>query len=396
MSNTTPIKYANSKWLSTITAVILFSIIILHGCKPKVETPTDLAGKQALLKSKKEQVAQLKTEIEQLRDEIAEISPEKIRRTVKVTTQKTEIKDFDRYVSIQASVQPDDVVMVSSETGGRLLRVNVKEGQSVRRGQLIASVDLQSLEKQIVELETSLDLAKTIYERQKRLWDQNIGSEIQYLESKNNKERLEKSLETLRHNLSKRNVYSPISGVVNMELLQQGEMASPGLPIVQLLSTSKVKVVADLPESYLGTIKKGDRVSVYFPALDKEIMEKISLIGRTIDPSNRTFKIEIDVKNPKGELKPNLLAEVKVNDFSAKDVITVPIEIIQDDVSGNKFLYVAANSDSLLVAEKVIVQTGESHDGVAIISEGLKAGTSIIIEGARNVSQGDLLEIINQ
>jgi RND family efflux transporter MFP subunit len=293
---------------------------------------------------------------------------------------------------VQASVLSDVEVFVSSETGGRLLSVRVKEGQYVKKGQLIAKVDLKSLSDQKAELETSMALAKDVYDRQKRLWDKNIGSEIQYLQAENNYQRLQKSLNTLETQIAKANIYSPISGVVDKEFLKAGEIASPGAPIVQLFNPNKLKISADVPETYLGKIKRGDNVDINFPAIGKQIKKTISLMGRTIDPNNRTFKVEMVTSSEGGALKPNLLAELMFNDYTKKDAIVVPLEIVQEEVSGRKYVFVAVTKDGKDVAQKSYVKIGEGYEGDIIIEEGLNAGDQIIIDGARSVANGDLIK----
>ena len=282
----------------------------------------------------------------------------------------------------------NDIVNAGSELGGRIIKLAVKEGQNVRKGQLIASVDAESLEKQREEVVKALDLATDVFERQKRLWEQNIGSEVQYLQAKNNKERTEKSLQTLEAQLKKRNVYAPINGIVEMLMTKEGEMTAPGTPIVQLLNVSKVKVVTDVPETYLGKIKTGDQITVSFPALGKETIQKVNLIGSTIDPANRTFKIEIWMDNPDGALKPNLLSLVKVNDLTIKDALTIPVDLVQQEVSGQKYVYLIKGDAENTVASKVYIETGESADGKIVITSGLSKGDRIIVKGARNVAEG--------
>lgn len=371
---------------------ILGAVIMIASCTPKEST----SEKQTLLASKKEQLAKKKTalktlegEIDLLKKEIAELEPAREKAPVLITTETVETEDFKRYTQVQASVLSDDQVFVSSETGGRLLSVKVKEGQYVKRGQLIATVDLKSLSDQKAELETSMSLAKDVYDRQKRLWDQNIGSEVQFLQAKNNYERLEKSLTTLNTQLAKANIYSPITGVVDKEFLKAGEIAAPGAPIVQLFNPNKLIIAADVPESYLGKIKRGDKVEINFPAINKEVTKTISLLGRTIDPSNRTFKVEVNTSNEGGALKPNLLAELKFNDYTKKEAIIVPLEIVQEEVSGKKYVYTAGKKEGKDVAMKSYVTIGEGYQGNIIIEEGLKAGDQIIIDGARSVANGD-------
>ena len=367
---------------------------LFAGCAE--ENPQDLTSLKASLKTKKAELKKLTKEIDSISIKIEKLEPSKdINRTL-VTTQIVDRVDFKSFATIQATVKSDDIVMASSEIGGRLLNVTVKEGQNVDKGQLIAITDLVSVDKQIAELETSLELAITTYERQKRLWDQNVGSEMQYLQAKNNKERLERSLETIRHQKTKAKVYAPISGVVDHVFLKAGELAGPGAPIAQILNTQKVKVVADVPESYLNKIKKGEAVTVQFPAIDKEFQSKVTLIGRTINPSNRTFTVEIDLQNKNRMLKPNLLAVMLINDNAQEDVISIPIELVQQEVSGRSYVFIKDENNEGLYAKKVIVETGLSYDGNIIITSGLKGGEDMIVTGARGLANNEQIKIINQ
>ncbi len=376
----------------------LFSISIclalLAGCSQPAEKPTDLAGLQKLVKEKKTSLKSLEKEIAELEADIEKLDTtrrEKPRRLV--TTQLVERGEFKRFVEIQGSVQAGDVVYASSETGGRIIQLNAKEGQQVRKGQLIARTDLESVNKQISELETALSLATEVYDRQKRLWDQNIGSEIQYLQAKNNKERLEKSLETLKHQLTKGSVYAPISGVVDMVLLENGEVAAPGSPIVQILNSSTVKVVAAVPETYLKSVRRGERVKVKFPALDREVEARVSLIGSSINPANRTFSVEVQVPNRDRVLKPNLLSIMMINDLTEKNVVMIPLELVQQEVSGKDYVFVKSNSAEGPVASKTYVRTSESYEGKIIITEGLKGGEEIIVDGARGLAEQEPIQV---
>lgn len=380
------------KYLSPILLIALLAL----ACQPEAPYPTDLKGRQALLKEKKKELRALEKLIGKLEFEIDSINPDKNKEKPRalVTTQVVERKNFERYIDIQSNVQSDDVVMASSETGGRLLNVNVKEGAYVKRGQLIAKVDMESINKQIDELNKAMELAEDVYDRQKRLWDQNIGSEIQYLQAKNNKERLDKSLETAKFQLTKANVYAPISGVVDMVFLKTGEMASPGGPIVQLLSIGQVKVVANVPEKYLTAVKRGQMVDIKFPSLDREMRARVSLIGSSINPANRTFKVEVNVPNRDGLLKPNLLASMLVSDYKKEDAIVIPLELVQQEVSGRSYVYVKGVGGEGDHAKKVYVETGESYNGEIIITSGLKGKEELIVDGARGLANNELIKII--
>lgn len=375
-------------------AIVLASVIAL-GCADKSqEIPEDLAGKRAFLSEKKKELQSLENTINKVSNQITALEPPKVKKAVQVESQILKAREFKRYIEVQAQIAADDVVNASSDIGGRIVSMSVKEGQRVSKGQVIATTDMATMETQIAEIQTSLSLATTIYERQAKLWKQNIGSELQFLEAKTNKERLERSLETLRSQINKKNVYAPISGIVDKEFLSQGETAGPGMPIVQIMNTSKVKIVADLQESLLSAIKKGDLVEVYFPALDKTSSHKITMVGRTIDPANRTFRIEMSTSSMSGQLKPNLMAQAKINDLTQDDAVMIPIGVIQQDVQGNKFIYRVKESNGKKSAEKVLIEIGESNGDEAIVLVGLQEGDELITEGSTNIVENDPITVI--
>ncbi len=371
--------------------------LIFASCEaevPEGELPASLDDKKTLLREKRIALKGLSDEIKTLEDAIAAQDPDSQDAGVLVATAKVEKSDFAGYVVLQGSVMAEDLTDATAEIGGRILQLQVKEGQTVRRGQLIAVLDVEGYRKQREELETGLSLANDVYERQKRLWDQNIGSEIQFLQAKNSKERMEKSLATLDLQLSKNKVYAPISGVVERVVLQSGELAGPGVPIVQILNTSELKLAADVPENYIRSVSRGEQVEVAIPALGIERTLPVSLIGKTVDPANRTFKVEVKLPaNP--DLKPNLLAEMKIKEFVAKDVVTISMDWVQQEVGGKRFVFVLdENEDGDVIARKHYVKIGKSYDGKVIITEGLVGGEQLITEGSRDLSDGQLIKII--
>jgi len=377
---------------------IITTLLIVIGfasCQPDAAWPDDLEGKQTLLSEKKKEVRALESDIKNLKKEIEDLKPKKDKKRRLVSTKEIEKKDFQKFLNAQGSIVAENVVKVSSDMGGRLVNIYAKEGDYVRKGKLLAKVDLESFNKQGAELEKSLELANTTYERQKRLWDQNIGSEMQYLQAKNNKERLEKSLESISYQSSRANVYAPMSGYIDREYMQKGEIAAPGMPILQILNSSKLKAVADLPERYLGKIKKGDRVELNIPALDEKIFGRVDLIGRSIDPANRTFKTEVSISNKSGTLKPNLLVEMMINDYTEKEAIVVPLSLVQDEIGGRKFIFVSETGVDGTMAVKKYVTPGESYDAEIIILEGLSGNETLIIDGARNLVDNELITIEN-
>jgi len=388
---------------------ILFSVAL--ACKEQENEILDTSVEdiQAMTAEEKATFAtELKTRKKEARDLIKENEDHVLRadsllaiadpssvaeRVVLVHTDTVEMGAFQRLLEVQGAVAADNEVMLSPEVGGRLLQVNAKEGQRVRKGQLLARVNMESITKQKAELQTALTLATDIYEKQKRLWDQNIGSEIQFLEAKNNKERLEKSLETLDFEMTKANVYAPISGVVQELYLESGETVVPGAPILKILNDRSLVVKAALPEQLLPRVKRGDYVDVVIPALEYEKRHRVTFISSVIDNINRTFDIEVDIQNTSGLLKPNLLATMTVVEEQIEDVITIPVNLVQEEVGGRKYVYTLQEKDDQKRAKKQYVVTGPSQDQTVIIEDGLLADDVILTTGSRSATDGVLLKL---
>ncbi len=371
---------------------LLTTLIIISCGSPQSTTkelPTDLEGLRTLLSEKKTEMRTLTNEIKELNAKVDKLAPPSKKKKTNVKSAIVATSTFQSKAKIQGAVMSDKFASATSETGGRITSLLVDEGDFVSQGQLIATVDLSTIENQKTEIQTSLSLAKNVFERQERLWKQNIGSELQYLEAKNTVERLEKSLTTIQSTIAKKNVTAPITGVIDRKILSQGELAGPGVPIVQILNTNSLKIVADVPETYLTSTKRGQSVDIYFPALDKKITKKISMVGRSIDPSNRTYKVEINTSSLGNSLKPNLLAEVEFVEQTLKNVIVISPSIIKDEVSGKK--YVFTNNDGK--ARKNYIETGESNDENIVILSGLEAGQEVITEGGFLLTDGDLINI---
>lgn len=379
--------------------VISLSMLILAACGTQ-EAPAgkgfDISEKRALLQAKRSELTQLTEEISRLEKEIEIMDPNvKNARRKLVTTGPVKRQNFARYIKIQGAVEAEDLVEVAAETGGRIIKVFVREGEQVKKGDVLVELDLEQLDKQIAELETSLELAHTVFERQSRLWEQQIGSEIQYLQAKNNVDRLEKGLETLRFQRAKSTIYAPSAGVVDRVILQSGELAAPGVPILQILDLSRLKVVASVPENYLGVINRGDRVRVEFPALQKETEASVKMIGNMINPANRTFEVEATLQNRDKLLKPNLLANVLIREYYAENRITLPLELVQQEIDGREFVMVKDETPLGAVAGKKYVSTGQNYEGTMEILEGLDGTETIILEGARGLKDQEPITVFN-
>ena len=373
---------------------LLFVVIFLAACGGGEEEVQDLASMKAEMQEKRTVMKTLKSEMEALAAKIDEADTT-VKRDMRalVTTSALSRKTFTRYIEIQGSVQAETTVKVSSETGGRLTMFNLSEGDYVKKGQLIAKVDMEGVNKQIAELQTRLSLARDVFTRQKSLWDQNIGSEIQFLQTKNNVEALEKSIETVSFQLTKANVYSPASGMVNMTFTDNGEVIAPGMPLFDILNLGEIKIVSDVPEIYLTSIRKGETVKIKIPALGEERSGRITLIGTAVNPNNRTFKVEIKLSNAGKKLIPNLLTSIMVKDYTATNAIVLTDNLIQQEVSGKSYVFVKAKGDESDIAKKIYVELGETYEGETEIKSGLKGTETIIVEGARGLVENEAIKV---
>ena len=379
--------------------LVFIGCVVFASCRVKDNSleALDVEGKRALVKEKREAIRQLEAEIDQLNQEIVEIDSVQVELSKSVSAIPIVKEEFERHVDIQGRIISDDFVNVVAEVPGRIVEIKFSEGDWVQKGQLVARLDLESIKKQIDEVQISLSLAEDIFQRQERLWNQKIGSEVQYLQAKNNKERLEKSLESLNFQLSRSNIYAPISGVVDREFLKTGEVSSPGMPIIQLLNTSKVKVEADLPERYLAIVKRGMSVKLTFPSINEQMEGRVHLLGRSIDEANRTLKVEIRPLRRNELLKPNLLTEIRMLELRLEDVIAVPAEYVLQEVDGTEYVYLVEEGDgNKLRASKRYVETGETSEGRIVIVSGLEGGETMVAKGSRNVSDGELLEVLTE
>lgn len=379
-------------WLS-----LLALLLLLAACENSQNEGPSLATVSAIqsqLKAKKDTLRMLAQEVEMLEDSLIRLDPSFAPKLPLVSFEKLSAQAFESYTSVLATVLAAEIAMVTSEIPGQILRMGAKEGDVVQKGQLIAVLNVESTETQKAELKTAMELARTVYERQKRLWEQNIGSELQYLEAKNAYERLEKQLENIEIAARKANVYAPISGTVDRVMMRSGENAMPGAPIISIISTGDLNIVADAPEGLLTKVKKGDRLKVNIPTLELSFSAPVKRIGRTIDPANRTFEVEIAVPAQyRAQLKTNLLAEVEILDFSSKELLVLSQNYIQQEVNGQRYVFTVQDQDDQTLAVKSYITTGRTYNNKAIIEEGLQAGDRIITQGGRGLTNGQAIAI---
>lgn len=303
---------------------------------------------------------------------------------------------FNHYLELQANVQTKENILLNAEFGGILQQVYVTEGQMVAKGQTLGKIDDGGLSSQLAQMETQAALAKTTFERQQNLWNQKIGSEIQFLQAKTNYNAQLKAVAQMKSQLAKTVIRAPFSGTIDDIVTEKGSVVAPGTPIMRIVSLNNMYLEAEVPEKNIGSVKKGSDVIVKFPILNESMNTKISQVSNYINPENRSFNIQIAVPNKNGKIKPNLTSKIQIKDYANPKVITVPISIVSENAEGEQYLYIAENVDKNgnAVAKKVIIKTGQSQDGLVEIIEGIKDGDQIINEGARSVKDGQKVSII--
>lgn len=339
--------------------------------------------------------ATIKEELAQIEKALETLNPAE-KKEILVTTAMVKDTLFNHFVEIQGSVETKQNVLVYPEYQGTLLRVNVKKGQRVSKGQTLARIDDGGLGSQVAQLETQEALAKTTFERQQRLWNQKIGSEIQFLQAKTQYESAQNMVKQMKSQLGRTVVKAPFSGVIDDVITEQGTVVAPGMPLFRIINLSNMYVSAEVPETYLKTIQKGKNVSVYFPVLNETVETTIRQAGDYINPANRSFPIEIDVPNKKGNIKPNLTARLSINDYTANNAILIPLNVINENAEGEQYVYTAfaKAEDNTTVAKQQIITTGLSQGDKIEVLTGLKAGDQIIVEGARSVKDDQEVKIL--
>ncbi len=367
--------------------IILTAAVIIASCSA-TKTNDDEISKRHQLQQYKQEMHDLKLKIDDLEKEL---STTKKNEVIKVKVTELQSDTFEHFIEVTGNVEALDDIEVSPETVGIIDKVLVKEGQSVRKGEILAKLNTDILERSMDEVMVQLDLANLNFERQDNLWKQNIGSEMQYLQSKNTKEGLEKRVESLKTQIEMGKIKSPVSGVVDVVYQKKGHIGNPQMPFAKVINISKMKVYADISEFYITKIKKGDVVNLFFPALSREIQSPINQIGNSIDPNNRTFRVRINLDNPDKMIKPNLVSIIKLRDYLNTEAIAVPVLYIKEDLKGS-YTYVVETQNGKNVAKKVYVQTGVTNNNIIEVVEGLTAGMQVVSEGYNQIIEGTPLQ----
>lgn len=359
------------------------------------EQGSEAEKKKKELEAARAESQELRQKIAQLETELKELDPEFAKETDKsilVSTFVPEPKPFEHKVEVRGSVASRRNVMMSAQVGGTIETVHVKEGQRVGKGQVLISLDADITRNSIAEVKTSLELATSIYEKQAKLWEQKIGTEVQYLEAKNNKESLESRLKTLYAQLDQAVVRAPFNGTVDEVPAREGELAAPGLPLVRITSPEDMYIQADVSERFIGKFSAGDKVEIYFPVQDTTLISSVSSISQVINPDNRTFSVEVKLPRTSLTLKPNQVTVLRLRDYYNRSAIVLPTKLIQLDDAG-EYVFAVEKTDSATVATKLHVKTGFSYDNKTEILGGIKGSELLVEKGFRDLTEGVEIKI---
>jgi len=368
--------------------LIVLIIGFLASCSAKVDQPETKEDILNQISEYKKEMVELNKKLTTLEEEL--IDMEGGIKGTPVYTSKIEFQEFNHYFEVNGSVEAINAAYISPEINGQVKEIFVKEGYKVSKGQPLIKLNSSITESSIKEVETALELANTVFEKQTQLWDKNIGSELDYLQAKNNKEALESKLETLHAQAEMAIVRSPINGIVDEIIVKEGELAAPGMQVVQVVNLDGLYVNADVSEAYIIKIKKGDIVNLEFPSLPDLKMEiPVYRTGNIVKSANRTFTVQLKINNVENMIKPNILAKIRINDYTAKQAIIVPSIILKQDMIGT---YLFKVNDSK--AHKTYVETGKSYKGNTMVTKGLIVGDEVIVNGYNQVSDGKLIEIM--
>ncbi len=383
-----------------IISIIAFAFILTSCNSEKKQSVEEVIATNNLekIRAKKnlldEQQQLISSELKQLDAKIKELDP--LEKVPLVTTFSAKEVAFTHYLELQGNVSTKQNLIIYPEFSGVLTQVYVKEGQLVSKGQILAKIDDGGLSQQLAQLQIQADLAKTTFDRQERLWNQKIGSEIQYLQAKSSYEAQSRAIKQLNQQIEKTVVRAPFSGSIDDVITDQGSVVAPGQSqLFRIVNLKDMYIEADVPERYISDVTSGKEVMVEFPILGKTIDSKVRQAGNFINPANRTFKVEVAIPNYDGNIKPNLTAKLKINDYNNNKAILIPQSIISENAEGEQYVYTITNKNGDKgIAKQVIIETGKTQGDYIEILSGLVHEDEIIDEGARSVKDGQEIKIL--
>ncbi len=369
----------------------ILGAVVIAGLMAACSAASPETDKNAQLEKLKSQQTKLTSDIRKLEAEIAKENPEAVKaKSKEVGVVSIAAHKFDYFIQTQGAVEAIDNIMISSRTAGNVSQVFSREGDVVTKGQTLAQIDNSITQRNIDELKASIDLAKTVYERQKNLWDQKIGTEVQYLQAKNQKESLEKRLATLNEQLDMSRIKSPIDGSIDEVAIKIGQNVGPGMPAFRVVSFDKLKMRAAVSETYVTSVKKGNKVILTFPDINKEVEATVTFVGKTINQLSRTFPVEVALPSY-ADLRPNMTGVLRIIFQTVPDALTVPVNVVQE-INGEKVVYIAELSGGKMVARRKVVEVAGIYGNLVQVV-GLKAGDKVINVGYQGLNDGELIKI---
>ena len=374
--------------MKKIFLISALSLLLFSCGKREDNTNIDNLIASKNLKGLQAKKALIQADLSKIDDALAVLDVKKEEALVSVLTLKDTV--FNHYLEIQGSINTKENILVQPEYQGTLTALNVIAGQRVSKGQILGRIDDAGLSQQVASLENQYALAKTTYERQKNLWNQKIGSEIQYLQAQTQMISAQRGVAQIKAQLTKTVIRAPFTGTIDEVFVEKGQVVAPSPQgLMRIVNLSNMFVSTSVPETYIGKLKVGTPVDVILSSLGKNYKGKVRQVGNFINPNNRSFGIEVSVPNPENLLRPNQVASLKITDYLSKNAMVVPTNVIQEDGTKNKFVYIVTNSNGKTgIAKKVIITLGQSSDNVTEILSGLAANDVLVTEGVNAISEG--------
>ena len=372
---------------AVVLSCIMVAAVVMSGNKSNAD------GKKAELDKLKKEQAEIKEKISKLEADIAlSDSTHKDDKSKMVGVTGIAPTMFSHFIEVQAKVDGDEDVSLSAQMPGTVTAVLVQAGDRVSKGQVLATLDDRSMRQQVNAMKSQVDMAVTMYNRQKNLWDQKIGSEVQFIQAKTQKETLEKQYEGLQDQWDMTRIKSPINGTVDEVNIKIGSAAAPGFTAIRVVNLTDLKVKGEIAESFIGQVKNGNDVILHFPDNGKEVKTKLSYAGQAINKLNRTFNVEVRLNPKDGDFHPNQVCVLKIADYSSSKALVVPVGAVQKSSDG-EFVYVTANENGKMIAKRKIVESGITYNGMTEIKGGLTTGDQVITLGYQNVIEGDPIKL---
>jgi len=387
---------------STIWTLLLTLGLISVSCQSKSSASIDelvASSDEALLRAKRTELSAERNLIDAdiKRLDVVIASLDKSASLPLVATYEVTPKEFNHFTSFQGTVKTMKNINVYPEMPGQLLDVMVVEGQKVEKDQVLARIDDGGLLARLAQAKSQLLLAETVYNRQERLWSQNIGSEIQFLQAKTQFESAEKAVDALSLQAEKSVVRAPFDGTVDQIFKEPGTIVAPGIgsELFRVVNIDEVYVEVDVPETHITSISEDSKVQVSLPAIGENISAKIARVSKVINPSNRSFTVEIPLKNKSGFIRPNLMASVAINDYSNQSAIMIPQSVVSENAEGQQYCFALEKSAEGYVAKRLIIETGKTSEDFIEVLDGVENGALLITEGAKKVSDNQPVKWLN-